>query len=51
MSGWYLALGLTLGAALGTIAWRHGGLSALSRRLRYLQPYRMPAERAPGQPE
>ncbi len=51
MSGWYLALGLTLGAALGTIAWRHGGLSALSRRPRYLQPYRMPAERAPGQAE
>ena len=51
MSGWYLALGLTLGAVLGTIAWHHGGLSALSRRSRYLQLYRMPAERAPGQPE
>ena len=34
MSGWYLVLGLTLGVALGTIAWRHGGLSALSRRPR-----------------
>lgn len=51
MSGWYLALGVTLGAALGTIVWRHSGLSALSRRPKYLQTYRMPAERAPGQPE
>ena len=31
MSGWYLALGLTLGAALGTILWLHSGLSSLSR--------------------